>query len=94
MALLSISWNLLLNITNILKEDEEDDNTRPLLVMDHIDDTCYATTEQDEGIILALQHCNRVRRLRLHMPLQNLKGLIIAIDNEFPMLEWLRMRTR
>jgi len=48
-------------------------------------------TKVEDGIILALQHRTRVRRIRLLMPMPNLRKLISAIDNEFPMLEFLNV---
>jgi len=68
------------------------------LLVCYIDDAHYATAEQGEGIILALQYCNRVCRIRLQILLQNSKRLITAIDDEFPMritcISWLRTRNR
>lgn len=37
--------------------------------------------------MLALQHRDRVRRIRLDMPSPNLERLILAMDGEFPMLK-------
>jgi len=59
------------------------------LIIDHTDDV---SAEDEEGILLALQHRDRVRRIRLRMPASNLQKLIIAIDGEFPMLEYLHIR--
>ena len=56
------------------------------LIIDHNDDL---TAEDEEGIILALQHRERVRRIRLVMPVSSLQKLITAIDDEFPALEFL-----
>src|SRR6266851_2525520 len=47
------------------------------------------TAEDEEGVVLALQHRNRVRRIRIQMPASNLERLIAAIDGEFPVLEYL-----
>ena len=47
------------------------------------------TAEDEEGILLALGQCHRVRHLRLFFPAQNLKKLVKAIDDEFPILEYL-----
>ena len=63
--------------------------TVPLLI-DHFDDNYrYLTAEDEEGIILALQHRDRVLRIRLlkHIPI--LQKLITALDGEFPILEFL-----
>jgi hypothetical protein len=50
-------------------------------------------TEDEEGILLALERRDRVRRIRLRMPVLTLKRLIKAIDEEFPMLEYLYLYT-
>jgi hypothetical protein len=47
------------------------------------------TPEDEEGIILALQHRDRVRRIRIRKPVSILQKLIIALDGEFPILEFL-----
>ena len=49
----------------------------------------YAAAKDEEGVALALQHRNRVRRIRIQMPTSNLERLIMAIDGEFPMLDYL-----
>ena len=45
--------------------------------------------EDEEGILLALEQRHRVRHLRLSSPVQNLRKLVMAIDEEFPILEYL-----
>jgi hypothetical protein len=47
------------------------------------------TTEDEEGAILALKHYNRVRRVRLGMPATSLQKLVVAMDDEYPILEYL-----
>ena len=65
-------------------------NSPPLpLVIDHIGDDHDITTEDEDGIIFALQHRDRVRRIRFQMPVPNLIRLITAIDDEFPILDYL-----
>jgi hypothetical protein len=61
------------------------------LVIDYISQDCDIEAEEEEGIMLALQHQGRVRRIRLSMPMpiSKLQKLISAIDGEFPMLEYL-----
>jgi hypothetical protein len=60
------------------------------LLLDHLyRERDHVTAEDEEGVFLALQHRNRVRRIRLRMPLPNLQRLIVAIDGEFPVLEYL-----
>ncbi|KAI9442017.1 hypothetical protein F5148DRAFT_811492 [Russula earlei] len=59
------------------------------LILDYINGDHEITAEEEEGIMLALRHRNRVRRIRLMMPVANLQKLVAAIDDEFPMLEFL-----
>jgi len=59
------------------------------LIIDHLDESHDITTRDEEDILLALQHHDRVRRIRLQMPIPNLRKIIIAMDEEFPMLEFL-----
>ena len=47
------------------------------------------TAEDEEGILLSLEQRHRVRHLRLNSPVQNLRKLVMAIDEEFPILEYL-----
>ena len=47
------------------------------------------TAVDEEGILFALQHSNRVRHLRLNFPVQNLQKFVKAIDKGFPILEYL-----
>ena len=47
------------------------------------------TIEDGEGILLALEQRHRVRHLRLIFPVQNLRKLVMAIDHEFPILEYM-----
>ena len=60
------------------------------LIIDHFDEYDRGlTAEDEEGIILAFQHRNRVRRVRLMKPVPILEKLITALDGEFPILEFL-----
>ena len=65
------------------------------LVIDYDNDDedkgCDVTAEDEDGIILALEQRDRVRRVRLEMPLPNLRKVIMAIDEEYPVLEYLIM---
>jgi hypothetical protein len=62
------------------------------LIIDHIHPDGDVSAENEEGILLALQHHDRVRRIRLRIPASNLQKLTIAMDGEFPMLEYLHIR--
>ena len=59
------------------------------LVIDYFDEYHDITAEDKEGIILALKQRGRVRRVRLHMLIANLQRLIMTIDGEYPILEYL-----
>ena len=45
--------------------------------------------EDEEAIILALEQRDRVHRIRFVLPVLNLRRLIVAIDGEYPILEYL-----
>jgi hypothetical protein len=62
------------------------------LTIDHLT-IGVVTTEDEEGILLALEHRDRVRRIRLRIPVLAMKRLIKSIDKEFPMLEYLYLGT-
>ena len=47
------------------------------------------TTEDEEGIILALKQHDRVSRVRLHHTCKIIQKLIVAMDEECPILEFL-----
>ncbi|KAI0274444.1 hypothetical protein BGY98DRAFT_935856 [Russula aff. rugulosa BPL654] len=47
------------------------------------------TAEDEEAILLALEQRHRVRHLRLFFPNQILRKLVMAIEDEFPILEYL-----
>jgi len=58
------------------------------LIIGHTDDFDI-TTEDEEGIMLALKHRDRVRRIHLDLPVQSLHKLIMELEDEFPILEYL-----
>ncbi|KAH9981817.1 hypothetical protein BJV74DRAFT_887322 [Russula compacta] len=62
------------------------------LTIDYIDQSHNITAEDEEGIMLALRHRDRVRRIRLQIPVPNLQKLLMTINDEFPMLEYLYIR--
>ncbi|KAH9981814.1 hypothetical protein BJV74DRAFT_887319 [Russula compacta] len=59
------------------------------LTIDYIDKDRDITAADEERIMLVLQHRDRVRHIRLLMPISGLQKLITAIDDKFPMLEYL-----
>ena len=59
------------------------------LIIDYIGEARDITAEEEERIVLTIQQCDRVRRIRLMMPVPILQKLIMAVDGEFPMLEYL-----
>ena len=61
------------------------------IIIDHINDwrTYEINAKDEEGIILALQHRDRVLRIRLSSSISILQRLILALDGEFPILEFL-----
>ena len=61
------------------------------LVIDYNEEDCDITSEDEEGIILALGRRDRVRRIRLQMPIAKLQKLNMAIDEEYPVLEYFIM---
>jgi hypothetical protein len=57
------------------------------LVIDYINHDI--TAEDEEAIVLALEQRDRVRRIRFYIPVLKLQKLIMAIDGEYPILEYL-----
>ena len=51
------------------------------------------TAKDEEGILLALEQRHRVRHIRLLLPVLNPQKLVMAIDEEFPILEYLILET-
>jgi hypothetical protein len=65
------------------------------LIIDHIDEEYHVLTAEDEqGITFALQHRDRIRRIRIRKSVSILQKLIIALDGEFPILEYLLISNR
>ena len=58
------------------------------LVIDYLEEYDI-TSEEEEEAILALKQYDRVRRIRLQMPITTLRKLIAAMDDEYPTLEYL-----
>ena len=61
------------------------------LVIDYRDKDHDFTAEDEEGVVLALQLRDRVRRVRLFMSFPNMQKPIMAMDEEYPILEHLIM---
>ena len=63
------------------------------LIIDHLCKDRDITSEDKKGIMLALRHRHRdrVRRIRLRFPFTTLRKLIVALDGEFPKLEYLHI---
>ena len=59
------------------------------LIIDHLDQHNDITEADEEGITLALQYRDRVRRIRLMKSVPVIQKLITALDGEFPILEYL-----
>ena len=59
------------------------------LVIDYFDEGRDIPAEDEEAIILALKQRDRVRRVRLHMTVANVRKFIVTIDEEYPILEYL-----
>jgi hypothetical protein len=59
------------------------------LVVDYNYEDFNMTTDDEEGLILALEQRDRVRRIRLEIYMPNSQRLIGAISEEYPILEYL-----
>jgi hypothetical protein len=59
------------------------------LVIDYLDRYRDIPAEDEERAILALKQRSRVRRIRLKLSATNLQKLIVAIEGEYPILEYL-----
>ncbi|KAH9983228.1 hypothetical protein BJV74DRAFT_952567 [Russula compacta] len=59
------------------------------LIIDYFDEDDDVTTEDEEGILLALQHRDRVRSIRFQGPVSYLQEPTMAMDDEFIILECL-----
>ncbi len=61
----------------------------PLPLIDYLKGNNDVTAKDEEGLIYALRQRDRVRRIRLLKPVPILEKLIINLDGEFPILEYL-----
>jgi hypothetical protein len=57
------------------------------LIINYQNTYATMTTEDEEGILLALRHHDRVRRIVLHAPHQDLHKFLTAMNENFPTLE-------
>ena len=63
-----------------------------LLIIDHIHTFGTIIVEDQTGILLAVTHSDRVRRIHLRMHVPPLTRLIAAIDGAFPLQESLHIQ--
>jgi len=61
------------------------------LIIDYDYQNHDLTVGDEDGIMLALQHRDRLRSICLSMPISSLQKLIAAMGDEFPMLQYLRI---
>src|SRR5712692_5660877 len=59
------------------------------LIIDYLDENNDIDAKDEEGLIYAFQQRDRVRRIRIMKPVPILEKLIINLDGEFPILEYL-----
>ena len=64
------------------------------LIISYFDKNRELTTEDEEGIILALKQHDRVRRVRLSSVSTIIQKLIMAMDEECPILEFMYIMSR
>ena len=62
------------------------------LIIDYFRTDRDITAVDEEGLILALEQHGRVLRIRLSISVSKLQKFIVAIDEEYPVLEYLIMR--
>ncbi len=62
------------------------------LIIDYFDENNDIDAKDEEGLIYALQQRDRVRRIRIMKLVPILERLIINLDGEFPILEYLLIR--
>ncbi|KAI0247360.1 hypothetical protein BJV78DRAFT_1157242 [Lactifluus subvellereus] len=69
----------------------ENSSSLPLII-NFLQEGREMTAKDEQGVLLALQHRDRVRRVGFWIPASNLGKLIMAMDDEFPNLERLFIR--
>jgi hypothetical protein len=69
----------------------------PLVIDYRIENHDIITAADEKGAILALKQRDRIRRVCPEIPASNLQKLILAIDEEYSILEsplsWIGLRT-
>jgi hypothetical protein len=63
------------------------------LAIDYGDEDRELAAQDEDGILLALRRRRRVRLIRFRMPASNLRKFVVAMDGEFPSLEYLYIDT-
>ena len=61
------------------------------LIIDHLDQGHEVSPKYEEWMLLALQQQDRVRGIRIVMPIQDILKLTVTMDKEFPMLDHLHI---
>ncbi|KAI0245961.1 hypothetical protein BJV78DRAFT_216758 [Lactifluus subvellereus] len=79
------------NLAQVCPDMLENSPSLPLII-DFLQGDREMTAEDEQGVLLALQHRVRVRRVGLWIPASNLRKLIMTVDDEFPNLERLFIR--
>ena len=64
------------------------------LIIDYNDQDRNISVEDEEGILVALHHRQRICRIRLWIPASNLRKLVAAMGGEFPILGYLFIKPR
>jgi hypothetical protein len=64
------------------------------LIIDTLDQNHDITAEDEEGMILALRHRDRVRRIRFRTSVSVLHKLVNTLDGEYPLLESMYLMPR
>jgi hypothetical protein len=57
------------------------------IIIDYWDKDRKITAEDEEGVLLALSHRDRLRRIRFWVPTPSLRKFIAAMNEQFPILE-------
>ena len=63
------------------------------LAIDYVDQDREITREDEKQILFALQRRRRIRRIRLCIAVSKFPKVVLAIDGEYPMLEYLSIKS-